>query len=467
MAKPRRLLRNLAAILLLIAAAAAWAQRDVTFAARVEGRSDVYIDVENNGSSGIRVIALIVAFYDRRQTLLEKNTIRCRDDCFVGASDAESFGPMKGPRGFDTVKAIDVVYKENDAVPAGEFIEPGDAPPPKPTPSSRPATRVEAPAAPMSVLPAAGQHESLDGYAEWWRDGMLIVDGQRVRLAAGGRFKGQKGVTTFARIPLGYEVKVKGRRAVDGAIEAEEVEARENGTALFETDLRNAFDTQEQKYLTERRMYDEDGKGKRQEYGRLLTSGPEVDRVRRILRRLVPDYLGPRNFRIYVVENKEWNAMAAPNDSIYVFTGLLADLDDDEVAIVLGHELAHATHEHSRKSFKKNMLIQLAALGVTAVAEETVQDKNKRAVLQVAAILGATAWTSGYGRFHEDQADRVGLRYANEGGFDVRKGPRLWNRFALKYGDAPKALNFFFGDHSVAQDRSRNLTRELALNYVR
>jgi Zn-dependent protease with chaperone function len=168
-----------------------------------------------------------------------------------------------------------------------------------------------------------------------------------------------------------------------------------------------------------------------------------------------------------VVENKEWNAMAAPNDSIYVFTGLLADLDDDEVAIVLGHELTHATHEHSRKQFKKDMLIQLAALGVVAVTEEAVDDKNKRVVLQVAALLGATAWTNGYGRSREDQADRVGLRYANEGGFDVRKGPALWNRFAKKYGGSPKTLNFFFGDHSVAEDRSRNLTRELALNYRR
>lgn len=157
--------------------------------------------------------------------------------------------------------------------------------------------------------------------------------------------------------------------------------------------------------------------------------------------------------------------MAAPNDSMYVFSGLLADMDDDEVAIILGHELAHATHEHSRKQFKKDMLIQLAALGVAAVAEETVKNEKGRVVLQVAALLGASAWQSGYGRGHEDQADRVGLRYANEGGFDVRKGPALWNRFAKKYGDSPKLLNFFFGDHSVAQDRAKNLTRELALNY--
>lgn len=158
--------------------------------------------------------------------------------------------------------------------------------------------------------------------------------------------------------------------------------------------------------------------------------------------------------------------MAAPNDSIYVFSGLLKDMDDDEVAIVLGHELAHATHEHSRKSFKKTMLIQLAALGVVAVAEESIKDQNKRAVLQVATLLGASAWVSGYGRAHEDQADRVGLRYASEGGYDVNKGPGLWNRFAEKYGNSSKFINFFFGDHSVAEARSRNLAREIALNYA-
>jgi Zn-dependent protease with chaperone function len=365
--------------------------------------------------------------------------------------------------GWDTVKVMNVYYEEGDADVSAE--EPG----PSPAPTRRPMTppRPTPPKGPPAPVVLDGRQESLDGYAEWWRNGLLIVDGQRVRLGASGKFKGAKGLRGFADIPLGYEVKVKGHRVEGGVLEAEEVVARENGTALFEQDLRSAFDVMEQKFLTDRRMYDEDDTGNRQDYGRLYTSGPEVERVRRITRRLVPGYLERRDFRVYVVDNKEWNAMAAPNDSIYVFSGLLKDMDDDEVAIVLGHELTHATHEHSRKSFKKAMLVQLAALGVVAVAEEAVKDKNKRAVLQVATLLGASAWVSGYGRAHEDQADRVGLRYASEGGFDVYKGPLLWNRFAEKYGNSSRFINFFFGDHSVAEARSRNLTREIALNYGR
>ena len=83
----------------------------------------------------------------------------------------------------------------------------------------------------------------------------------------------------------------------------------------------------------------------------------------------------------------------------------------------------------------------------------------------MAALLGASAWSNGYGRGYEDQADRVGLRYAFEAGYDVNKGPRLWQRFAKKYGDGNKVVNFFFSDHSMSEARARNLERELANNY--
>lgn len=305
----------------------------------------------------------------------------------------------------------------------------------------------------------------LDGYAEWRSGDTLVIDGQRVRASSQLKFKGGGDARGFGSIPLGYETKVKGVRLIDGTVLARELEAKPNGDALFEKDLRSAFDDMEQQYLRRGRMYDEDDKGRiEHDYGRLRDEGPDVERVRRVARHLVPGYLRDQDFRVYVVENKEWNAMAAPNGSIYVFAGLLRDLDDDEVAIVLGHELVHATHEHSRKQFKKQMLIQLAALGVLAGAE-SIDNAGKRIALQAITLIGASAWSSGYGRNHEDQADRVGLRYAYEGGYDVQKGPELWLRFARKYGEGNKVVNFFFSDHSQSLVRARNLERELLLNY--
>lgn len=305
----------------------------------------------------------------------------------------------------------------------------------------------------------------LDGYAEWRQGPVLIVDGQRVKASSQLRFKGRGEAKSFPAIPLGYEVKVKGIRLLDGTVLAREAEARPNGDALFEGELKSAFDKMEEQFREEGSVFEEDDDGKRERYGRLIEAGPLVERANTIVDDLIPPSATRDGFRVYVVRNKEWNAMAAPNGAIFAFSGLMEAMDDDELAIILGHELAHATHEHSRRHFKKDLIVQLAAAGIGLVAEEIVDGKSKQVAMQAAALLGATAWSNGYGRGYEDQADRVGLRYAFEGGYDVKKGPRLWQRFKEKYGELPKPLNFFFSDHSMHKARAQNLEREIRNNY--
>jgi hypothetical protein len=300
---------------------------------------------------------------------------------------------------------------------------------------------------------------------EWKHGDLIIVEGQRVLVVGSTKFKGSGDAKTFATIPLGYELRAKGDRRPDGVIVAKELDAKPNGDAMFENDLKQGFDQIEADYLKKGHLSETGSDGKVQDIGKLLNSGPEVERVRKITARIVPPYLKPEDFRVYVVVNKEWNAMAAPNRSIFVFSGLLNDMDDDEVAIILGHELVHATHEHSRRLYKKQMWIQLGAAGAQEVTNTAIGGGVSGEIVSMATSLGASAWTNGYGREHEDQADRVGLRYAYEGGFDVTKGPALWAKFAKKYGDQDKMSNFFFGNHSVAKDRERNLQKELELNY--
>jgi hypothetical protein len=314
------------------------------------------------------------------------------------------------------------------------------------------------------ALAAEVKEEKADGYAEWRHGDLLVVDGQGVRLAPGAKLKVPKDVKDFASIPLGYEVKAKGSREAGGVLLAHEVEAKPNGIAMFEKEVKQMTDGAELEYRRAGSFFQAAGSGKTQIIGRLIESGPMVDRVRRIVDDLVPPYMDPSDVRVYVIENPEWNAFAMGNFSVYVFSGLLEDMDDDEVAIVLGHEITHATHEHTRRQFKKQMWIQLAAIGIAAAAEE-VDNRKQRAVLDLLAVFGASAWQSGYGRDLEDQADRVGLRYAYEAGYDITKGPRLWNRFAKRYGEQGKVANFFFGDHSLSSARAAKLERELALNY--
>ena len=308
-----------------------------------------------------------------------------------------------------------------------------------------------------------GRGEKVDGYAEFRLGECLVADAQRVCPASGLKFKGEGEARSFATVPLGYEFKAKGTRRADGTLLALEAEAKPNGSAMFEGEIRSATDNAEEKARHRGRFVEENG-GKETNIGRLYEDGPQVERVRRIVDSLLPPYLHPEDVRIYVIENKEWNAFAMGNYSLYVFTGLLDDMDDDEVAIVLGHELVHATHEHSRKQFKRDMWIQLGLLGVLG-ATSTIDDNTKQAIVGLIATAGASALQNGYGRGMEDQADRVGLRYAYEAGYDITKGPRLWNRFAKKYGEGNKIASFFFANHSQSAARATKLEKEIAYNY--
>src|SRR5262245_26562942 len=84
---------------------------------------------------------------------------------------------------------------------------------------------------------SAPQGVRLDSYAEWKRDGDLVVDGQRVRPTPKTKWKGK--YTSVGEIPLGDEVRVQGRRQPDGVVLATVIDVRPNGAnALFESDVR-------------------------------------------------------------------------------------------------------------------------------------------------------------------------------------------------------------------------------------
>ena len=183
------------------------------------------------------------------------------------------------------------------------------------------------------------------------------------------------------------------------------------------------------------------------------------------MQRLVPSYIDPNALRVRVVENGEWNAAAMGNGAIWVYSGLIDATSDNELAIVLGHELAHYTHEHSRRKIKRQMWGQLAAAG-TEGALSTMNNDAAREMVGLAAALSLSAWTTGYSRQTEDQADRVGLRYAYEAGYDVSVGPSLWARFREKYGELDRVTSFFRATHSRPSDRIRNIEQELARNYA-
>jgi len=305
--------------------------------------------------------------------------------------------------------------------------------------------------------------EELNGYAEWRRGDVLIVDGQHLRVTPATKFKG-KAAASLDAIPLGYEVKAKGVRGSDGVIQAAEIEAKPNGEAMFEADVRQATDEIEEMWLRAGMMYEPKEDGTREVIGRMIDADPRGDRVWEIVDRMRPPYIPATAVRVHVVRTEEWNAAAMGNGSIWVYSGLVDEMGDDELAIVLGHELAHYSHEHSRRAAKSGMWMQFLGLGALIAADQIDSDA-KRLGAELGALLAVTAFDSGYSRNQEDQADRVGLRYVYEAGYDYAAAPALWRRFAEKYGDQDAVTNFFFGDHSRSAERADALEKEIRNNY--
>jgi hypothetical protein len=302
----------------------------------------------------------------------------------------------------------------------------------------------------------------LDSYAEWKQPGVLVVDGQRVTADQSTKWKGK--FSAIDAVPIGYEVRATGSRQPNGTVLARDIDVRPNGSALFENEVQQGTNELEGLWLKNRAAFEADSTGKKKPIGEITETGPRVERVRYLANRLTPPYVDRSKLRVYVIENKEWNAMAMGNGALWVFSGIMDDMSDGELAIVMGHELAHYTHEHSRRQMRKGMWVQMGSLAALAAAE-AIDSQGLRALAQVGGLLGFGAWMNGYGRELEDQADRVGLRYAHQAGFNVANAPNVWQRFLEKYGDQNKVTNFFFSDHSTAAARRQNLERELRFNY--
>jgi predicted Zn-dependent protease len=137
--------------------------------------------------------------------------------------------------------------------------------------------------------------------------------------------------------------------------------------------------------------------------------------------------------------------------------------DDNQMALVLGHELTHYTHEHIRRSVSKGSFAQILGAGASVAVGQIHSGIGQQAAA-IGGQLGLSALTSGYSRTFEDEADRVGLRYAYEAGYDVREGVDLWKKFRAKYGESDKLTNFFVGDHSRPTERIKNIEKQIKLN---
>ncbi|WP_143968958.1 M48 family metallopeptidase [Tepidimonas fonticaldi] len=190
--------------------------------------------------------------------------------------------------------------------------------------------------------------------------------------------------------------------------------------------------------------------------GALAPDGhPQLRRLRTIAQRLVPHAL-PWNERarqwrweVNLIGSKQINAFCMPGGKIAFFTGILdqLQLNDDEAAMVMGHEMAHALREHARSRIAKT---QATGLGLSLGAQLLGLGDLGR----LAADLGTQLLSLKFSREDETEADLVGLELAARGAYDPRASVALWQKMAQVAGG--NGLEFL-STHPSGPSRIRDL----------
>jgi metalloendopeptidase OMA1, mitochondrial len=175
----------------------------------------------------------------------------------------------------------------------------------------------------------------------------------------------------------------------------------------------------------------------------VISSGADYEQVQRVAKRIeaVAGRDKPKfDWRVTLLRKDEANAYCLPGGKIVVYTGILPVTQSDAaLATVLGHEVSHATAEHSAERIERDHLTKVAAAIVAGGVAFTPQQ-----YLQVVALLGG-ADTLSFSRSQESEADHIGLVYMARAGYDPREAVSFWQRMrTASKGQQPPE---FLSDH--------------------
>ncbi len=164
-------------------------------------------------------------------------------------------------------------------------------------------------------------------------------------------------------------------------------------------------------------------------------------------------------WEVELFEHEAANAFAMPGGKIGVFTGIFDVAEDqDALAAVIGHEIAHVTAKHSLKRARKQVRNQLL---VGAAAGAIGGGRGTANVLSMGAEIGLSL---PYDRKQETQADVVGLELMSKAGFDPRASLQLWKNMAEKARVAPPE---FLSTHPSTDTRLDGMVTQLVPSLVR
>jgi len=194
--------------------------------------------------------------------------------------------------------------------------------------------------------------------------------------------------------------------------------------------------------------------------GALAGAGnPQLQRLRGIAQRLIPQAAqwnaraGQWRWEVNLIGSSEINAFCMPGGKIAFYTGILdkLQLTDDEVAMVMGHEMAHALREHSREQLAKSSATSIGlSLGAQLLGLGDLGN--------MAAKVGTQLLSLRFSRSDESEADLVGLELAARAGYNPQAAVSLWRKMGEATGSGGIG---FLSTHPTGPDRIRELERNI------
>ena len=190
----------------------------------------------------------------------------------------------------------------------------------------------------------------------------------------------------------------------------------------------------------------------------LITSGPQYERLKTIANRLIPQTAVFRDdtrtwgWGLQLIDSPMVNATCAPGGRITFYTGIInkLNLTDDEIAAIMGHEIAHAVREHGREqvsqALAQNVFSNVALATAGPGSAKSIDAANQ--IMQYVLVLPNS-------RQNEKEADAIGLEIAARGGYDPRAAITLWEKMSKESkGKNPPE---FLSTHPSNQNRIKEL----------
>ncbi|MCB1568965.1 MAG: M48 family metallopeptidase [Xanthomonadales bacterium] len=189
---------------------------------------------------------------------------------------------------------------------------------------------------------------------------------------------------------------------------------------------------------------------------RLVKVGPQVEAELAAARGSKPSIQwNAFNWDVNVIESDQANAFCLPGGKIAVYTGIIPIAQNqDALAAIMGHEIAHALLRHSGERMAQQKLVQLGSMAA-GVAVGDMEPQQQRAIM---AVMGAGAQYGvllPFSRDHESEADEVGLMLAAAACYDPREAVGLWERMGQATGG--QAPPEFMSTHPSGSTRIQHL----------